>query len=597
MPTTGTLNFSVNVFAPSDVVTSFGALTAAGAGGVSVTGTSISSGDASGHWQISGGKISPSSTGDTANLSGGPYLLVLDNGQQVYITIDADTYTAATVAEMNAAISAASASGSAKTVKLRNGDYATLPTIGNHTGKKLTLTYQDTRRGPRFANHSGFASGTPINAEFNGLSFYRSAASVAGGVGATDLALYQSGGNNITMRDCHFYGDALTPALLNDTSWNYPDSNTKYVPTALNFTTAGQNIVVEDCLMEWTNVTGIPLVSGAILRNCTFRYIWNDAIHITENLNTNGGKVLVENVTIEEMYARYDEQSAGFPHPDLIQVYRRQDAGLVTGVDLTIRRVVGMKGVNRGNGMQCIFIEQVPLDTVLVDGVAMAGESLHGLSYGGDYDDVQVMCVNSTFVNQNDFGTGSGLAAQFRINLLGNGVSAVAVNSIFRGPAFDNSNVAVVDDPTIEIRNSAMSADPSGFVGPLNPDTVAEFKAGFSPSSGNFVGQGAFENGDWRAPIAAIPRPAAAPTLADNGSGNMSVTRAVPSDLDGATVASYELRYRVNANNQPWTTVSGISSPEIVSGLSTGTYAAQTRPITSEGYPGFWSREATVAIA
>lgn len=101
------------------VNTTFGALTKAGAGGVTVTGTSISSGDASGHWQISGGKITPSSTGDTANLSGGPYALVLDDGQEVNITVEADTYSVITSLEAQTAFTDAGATGG-KTVKFRN---------------------------------------------------------------------------------------------------------------------------------------------------------------------------------------------------------------------------------------------------------------------------------------------------------------------------------------------------------------------------------------------------------------------------------------------------------------------------------------------
>lgn len=76
----------------ADVVADFGALTKAGAGGVPVTGTSITSGDPSGHWQISGGYLSPSSAGDTANLSAGTYSLELDNGQTAAITVLANAY-------------------------------------------------------------------------------------------------------------------------------------------------------------------------------------------------------------------------------------------------------------------------------------------------------------------------------------------------------------------------------------------------------------------------------------------------------------------------------------------------------------------------
>lgn len=96
--------FSLDITAAGAGVTaSFGANTREGAGGVDVTGTSISSGDPSGHWQISGGKISPSATGEDS-LSG-TYNIVLNNAQTVDLTIDdANGYDFATGAELDTAI-------------------------------------------------------------------------------------------------------------------------------------------------------------------------------------------------------------------------------------------------------------------------------------------------------------------------------------------------------------------------------------------------------------------------------------------------------------------------------------------------------------
>jgi hypothetical protein len=67
--------------------TAFGAKTLAGAGGVAVTGTSITSGDASGHWTITGGYLVPSATGDTADLNLGPYNLVFDDASTLTVSI------------------------------------------------------------------------------------------------------------------------------------------------------------------------------------------------------------------------------------------------------------------------------------------------------------------------------------------------------------------------------------------------------------------------------------------------------------------------------------------------------------------------------
>jgi len=84
----------------ANVTTSFGEMTLSGANGVAVSGTSIASGDASGHWQIISGRICPSAAGDTANLNLGPYSLVLNNDQTVDISIVANQGDARTGAEL-----------------------------------------------------------------------------------------------------------------------------------------------------------------------------------------------------------------------------------------------------------------------------------------------------------------------------------------------------------------------------------------------------------------------------------------------------------------------------------------------------------------
>lgn len=95
----------------------FGALTKAGQGGYAPVNTgsaptsaSITSGDASGHWQVTAeGILSPSTTGDTANLNLGPYTLGMSftNGAgsdtaTFTVNITADRWTVANIAEADA---------------------------------------------------------------------------------------------------------------------------------------------------------------------------------------------------------------------------------------------------------------------------------------------------------------------------------------------------------------------------------------------------------------------------------------------------------------------------------------------------------------
>ena len=69
----------------------FGALTAAGAGGVPVTGAAITAGDANGHWQISNGELVPSAQGQAAELTDAPYELTLDDGARLDVLVSDDT--------------------------------------------------------------------------------------------------------------------------------------------------------------------------------------------------------------------------------------------------------------------------------------------------------------------------------------------------------------------------------------------------------------------------------------------------------------------------------------------------------------------------
>ena len=130
--------FLVTVEPPfeADVVTSFGALTRAGAGGVDIGDSAIASGNAAGHWQISGGAIAPSSAGQ-GNLSG-IYDLTLSDGQTVRIATQDGTYSVASAAELLAAWTDAPASATG--IQLRDGDYSAGPRV-TLPSKVFTTTF------------------------------------------------------------------------------------------------------------------------------------------------------------------------------------------------------------------------------------------------------------------------------------------------------------------------------------------------------------------------------------------------------------------------------------------------------------------------
>lgn len=116
----------------------FGVRTRAGEGGVAVPGAgAIVSGDPAGHWQISGGKLSPSATG-AGNLSGA-YDLELDTGTTVGVTVVANGRTVATSAELWAIVDGGVSVAAGETIWLRRGPFNTAGMT--FSGQPSNVTY------------------------------------------------------------------------------------------------------------------------------------------------------------------------------------------------------------------------------------------------------------------------------------------------------------------------------------------------------------------------------------------------------------------------------------------------------------------------
>lgn len=112
----------------------FGALTKAASGGVLVSGTSITSGDASGHWQIIAGVLTPSTAGDTADLNLGPYSLVFNDTSTITLNIIAGAYSVADIDQLEVAAEQSSLTLGQK-ILMRGGAYN--PT---YLDKRITRT-------------------------------------------------------------------------------------------------------------------------------------------------------------------------------------------------------------------------------------------------------------------------------------------------------------------------------------------------------------------------------------------------------------------------------------------------------------------------
>ena len=113
--------FDLSIISSAALTDEFGDKTAAGEGGLAVTGSAVVSGDPLNHWQISGALISPSAAGAAAGLADGPYDLILDDGQALHLSI-VPGYGVANYGELQAALKD-SALAFGDHVVLRDGDY------------------------------------------------------------------------------------------------------------------------------------------------------------------------------------------------------------------------------------------------------------------------------------------------------------------------------------------------------------------------------------------------------------------------------------------------------------------------------------------
>lgn len=573
----------------------FGSKTRVGAGGKPVP---IADGTY-GEFTVSGGIISPNTTPLTVGpVSPGGVAVVVEAGYATVSPSDAIDVTA----------SALRASGVPETIKLRNGIYRTIPFIQSFTpSNRITLTWQETLGGPVFYNVAqGLRASS--NSTWDGLSFRASPEFAESLRPPTDtgvfaVSLWKDQGDNIHVRNCFFDGQAQTDEYLNDSTWTYPDGGAAHVPAALDFSNAAGTVVEDNVFRNVNSTIFVHLSDGTIIRRNHCHNVFSEGLLLGIGNKTNGGTCLIEDHTVENVYGIYEETDDGggapanHPHMDSIQTVPLGGQTPVAPVEVVLRRFASMRGNNRagsvrglsaGGGLQgSLFQTNGGVSRVVFDTCAFEIAASHGNEDTGAHP---IIFANCTFVFAND-------AAQnlpnLRVVTTLNGKEYVLFNTLFQG-RLELLN-ARDDAATVELINSEFEFDVSLLTSPPNSNTLAQMKAALTPQSGQLVGKGAFVDGDWRPLAGGFPRPAAAPAVVDNGNGTVTVTRAVPDNLDGATVATYELRHRVSANNAVWTHVEDISAPEVVA-LAAGTYEFQTRPRTTAGAPGFWSAVATETV-
>lgn len=361
---------TVGIEVPVVVNETYGALSRAQEGaGIAVTGTSISSGDPSGHWQIASGFLFPSTAGDTADLNAGPYELVLDDDSTVNVTIEANTWDVATTAEWLVIAGQSAVTLAGKKIALRNSSVINLGITGGSGTPFRRLDLRDGSGNPlvvegRFGEVGAWDDYCEIDRVqqlrgTRGVTFQHLRTSKTN---VTKFALLGEASFNlddITITDCDISGEVADPNGDYTTSSNYPNRNIDLITTAGTPTGTAGNITITNNRIQWAGncvQIGVDKAGGeTIITGNEIRYFYDDGVKFSV-----GTSATVYPVTISDNFIT---DPVGLPtdsdaqHPDAIQVIGDPTrAGDASGI--TIERNIILQGSARGV-MQSIFIDDM----------------------------------------------------------------------------------------------------------------------------------------------------------------------------------------------------------------------------------------------
>jgi hypothetical protein len=552
-------------------VVRFGELTAIGAGTQSIE---APDGDY-GEFTVSSGQITPNSTPLTVGS--------VDVGG-VTVTVEPSVSSVSTSTELAAALIAAAGDSISRSIQMRAGDYdISVPNWNRDmTGKGLTITHADERHSARFVDTGSTWNGAK-SITIDGIAFHRGSDYIQN-TGNDNFITGNASTSDILLNNCAFTGDDVALSVLQDDVTRYPTDGYP-VPKTVNFGLCGAAMRVENCTFNnvWNPPT-MPQTNGSWMRDCTVDTTYFDGARWSANDNSaDGDEFGMERVTINNMFGYYNEiDGSSSPHNDQTQLFNNGGATITGGGVMTVSECVYNVGDTRSNATQGVFVQSTHLEALLVKSSLVTAQAVHGVSVGQSENPLQVIVADSSIVSYDETGS-----AQFRHTDC-EGAHLAAYSSIFTGEF--NENTAATDSATEESVNSVFSASDSDFAGPLNPTTASAALASWTPKGGSAIaGIGAVSGGALVAPKG-IPRAAAAPALTA-GDGQLNVVRAVPANLDGASVDRYQLSHR--AGTGAWTVVDDIGASYDLAAANGTARQVKTRPITADGLPGLWSPPAT----
>lgn len=360
----------------------FGALISAGSGGYPVSGTAISSGDASGHWQIASGILCPSTAGDTANLNLGPYTLILNNGDTINVTIDANAWDVRTQSEWNTVIAQSAATLFGKTIYIRPDSYRSGGTIVTGIdGVSANLKRADFGGLTIQGRTPALTNGTPFSGNGQTITPKVKASDVCTmDAGTATAAFFLRGVKNVTFRHLafpevakskfSFLGESLNhqSGLLVDqcycsgqicdpndasfsTSTNYPNYGVSLIKTTGSATGSVGSIAVTNCLVQWGSVNIDITVDQDATQTSTvtgneIRYFYEDGVDI--RISSAQAVDCVSTVSDNVIWGPLGKDTdSALPHPDCIHFVANTNT--TTDWHINVHRNIMFKGNARGD--------------------------------------------------------------------------------------------------------------------------------------------------------------------------------------------------------------------------------------------------------
>jgi hypothetical protein len=337
-------NASNSTFSVADQTIVFGALTLAGAGSIAptatggdITGASITSGNDAGHWQIaSNGVITPTATGDSANLNQGPYALTISfNGGEdtavVTVNVVSGAYSVAAASEYSSALTDIdTASAGTRSILFRAGSYGSVTVSAKSFVNTVT-----------FGKHSG-QSTRPIFSAFTISDTDKLTLDdleITNQNTTSNLVLIINGSDDITIKNSYLHGKEY------DLNGDYSGGFAGVVGgIASDGTTKPVDVTIQDNTFRhlMAAVNGLGASGSITIIGNDAKYFYEDGFKVASAPSA-APTVTISDNDVEHIYG--NSTDSGNPHPDFIQfVGSATITSDWTGVTVSRNRLVQPSG-------------------------------------------------------------------------------------------------------------------------------------------------------------------------------------------------------------------------------------------------------------